>query len=217
MRPLERPKLAGVPCHTSWQGTAQRRASFSPSRRPGSARRLAALLSTRRPSDARCLRQRILRLRTSRPCPMAGDCPVASALPWPGPSSTQAAPGGEPRGPSAPGPPRMLAEGEGATQARVQGAQAPAGVRGWPRAAKGGPLGGLRGAARPSHRLSGSGAQRPDASMLAKRIASLAPPRTANPTGLQKCALLPSGRRARAPPRTARRLPAPGRRQVYAS
>ncbi len=148
MRPLERPKLLGIPCHAPWQGTAQRRASFSSSRRPRPARRSAALLPTRRPSKARCRRQRILRLRASRPCLMAEDCPMASARPLPGPSSMQAAPGGEPRGPSAPGPPRMLAEGERAAQARVQGAQAPAGVRGWPRAAKGGP-GGLKGAARP--------------------------------------------------------------------
>jgi hypothetical protein len=79
----------------------------------------------------------------------------------------------------------------------VQGAQAPAGVRGWPRAARQrGPLWGVEGGAAPLTSLGAGCRRRPDASMLAKRIASGTAPRTANPEGLHKYALLTSVQRA---------------------
>ncbi len=83
----------------------------------------------------------------------------------------------------------------------VQGAHVPAGVRGWPRAARQrGPPWGVEGGAAPLTSLGAGCRRRPDASMLAKKIASGTAPRTANPQGLQRWALLPSGRRAGARP-----------------
>jgi hypothetical protein len=127
--------------------------------------------------------------RRPLPCSMAGDCPAASALPWPGSSLAQVTPGGELQGQSAPGPPRMLGEGE---RARAVGCRPPTGLRGWPRAARRAALfGGLRGAARSPHQPRG----RARSVRTRVRWRSFRRGRTANPQGLQRCTLLPSGRR----------------------
>ncbi len=78
------------------------------------------------------------------PCRMAGDCPAASVLPWAGP---------------------QLGESERARAAGCRGRQAPAGVRGWPRAARQrGPLRGVEGGAAPLTSLG------PDAAGVRTRV-----------------------------------------------
>ncbi len=171
MRPPERPKLLGVPCHAPWQGTAQRRASFSPSQGPErrAVRPRPGPPGCRRPlSDPRCRRQCILRSapfrppRLMRPVLRVQGCFGASCAV----TGKRLQPPG--RAPAAPlrGPPARVA-GEGAGGRDVPPAPPPRGGRG--------------------RRRRGQARAPPGG-------------RTANSESLRKCVLLLSGRRAGALP-----------------
>ena len=91
-----------------------------------------------------------------------------------------------------------LTPSQGEPRRGVGGGRPPPGVRDWPRTVRGGP-GGLRGAARSLTSLGAGRASCPDAGVLAKASVRVGLPcpqdRAANPQGLQRYALLPSGRR----------------------